>query len=152
MKFRLIEMEMIYVLPPLQASLNAVATCLIALAYYFIRKGNRSAHRALMIGALLTSAVFLVSYFFYHYQVGYVPFTGQGIVRPLYFTILFTHIITAAMIVPLVLVTVTFAWRGRFSGHRRVARWTLPLWVYTSVTGVAVYLIAFQIYTPIQAP
>ena len=140
-------MDMISILPPVQASLNTVAACLVVGAYYFIRKQNRNAHRALMIGALFTSAIFLVSYFIYHHQVGYVPFVGQGIIRPVYFTILVTHIITAVIIVPLVLVTVTYALKGRFSSHRRVARWTLPLWFYTSVTGVAVYLLAFQIYT-----
>ena len=140
-------MDITFILPPLQASLNILAACLVLGAYYFIRRQNRQAHQALMIGALITSAIFLVSYSIYHHQVGYIPFAGQGMIRPLYFTILVTHIITAVTIVPLVLVTVSYALRGRFSSHRRVARWTLPLWFYTSVTGVVVYLMAFQIYT-----
>jgi len=140
-------MDLIQVLPPLQAGLNAVAACLVAGAYYLIRKQSRGAHRALMIGALITSVVFFISYVIYHYRVGYVPFAGQGIIRPIYFTILATHITTAAMIVPLVLITLVYALRGQSTRHRRIARWTLPLWFYTSITGIAVYLLAFQIYT-----
>jgi putative membrane protein len=139
-------MDVIGVLPPLQATLNSVAACLMIGAYFFIRRHNPNAHRVLMLGALLTSVIFLVSYFIYHQQVGYVPFTGQGIIRPVYFTILVTHILTAAIIVPLVLVTLFSAMRGRLTWHRRIARWTLPLWLYTSVTGIAVYVLAFQLY------
>lgn len=139
-------MELIRFLPPLQATLNLIATCLIIAAYFAIRREDPRTHRALMVAALVTSSLFLVSYFIYHQQVGYVPFLGQGIIRPIYFTLLTTHIITAALIVPLVLVTLSDGLRERLPQHRRIARWTLPLWLYTSVTGIAVYLLAFHIY------
>lgn len=139
-------MDILSLLPPLQATLNTVAAGLTVAAYYCIRKQDRGGHRTLMIVALLTSGLFLVSYFVYHQRIGYVPFVGTGIVRPVYFTILVTHIVAAATIVPLVLVTLVSALRGRIASHRRVARWTLPLWLYSSVTGIAVYLLAFQIY------
>lgn len=139
-------MEILPLLPPLHAILNLASLSLVVLAYYAIRKKHRAAHRAFMIGALLVSSLFLTSYIAYHQTVGYVPFSGQGIVRPLFFGILITHIAAAAVIVPLILATVAYAVRGQHVRHRRVARWTAPLWIYTSITGVFVYLFVFQLY------
>ena len=141
-------MNIIPFLPPLQAVLNMTAAALVGAAYYHIRKGNQKAHRTCMIAALAVSALFLTSYFYYHNTVGYVPFTGQGLIRPFYFFILFSHILLAALIVPLVLVTVGLMLRRKNTQHRRLARWTLPIWMYVSVTGVLIYLMAFQIYPP----
>lgn len=139
-------MDILSLLPPLQATLNTVAAGLTLGAYYCIRRQDTGGHRTLMIVALFTSGLFLVSYLVYHQRIGYVPFVGTGVVRPVYFAILVTHVVAAATIVPLVLVTLVYALRGQISGHRRVARWTLPLWLYSSVTGILVYLLAFQIY------
>jgi putative membrane protein len=141
-------MEILPMLPPLQAILNFVALGLVVLAYYSIRKKNRPAHRAFMTGALLVSGLFLVSYVAYHQNVGYVPFAGEGVIRPLFFGILITHIVAAAAIIPLVLTTVAYALRGQHVKHRRIARWAFPLWVYTSGTGIIVYLFVFQFYPP----
>jgi putative membrane protein len=99
-----------------------------------------------MIAALTTSALFLISYLTYHYAHGSTPFAGEGWIRPVYFTILISHTILAAAIVPLVLITLVRALRERFAAHRRIARWTLPIWLYVSVTGVVVYLLLYQIY------
>ncbi len=143
-------MNIVPFLPPLQAALNMTAAGLVGAAYYHIRKGNRKAHKACMIAALAVSALFLTSYFYYHNAVGYVPFAGQGLVRPFYFFILFSHILLAALIVPLILVTVGLMLRHRHEQHRRLARWTLPIWMYVSLTGVLIYLFAFQIYPPEQ--
>ncbi len=140
--------EIIPYLPHFQAVLNTLSAILLVMGYTFIRSGNRDAHRLCMVAALIVSTVFLASYLTYHAQVGYLPFTGQGIIRPFYFTILASHVILAAVMVPMVLVTVTFALLGNFSKHPRVARWTLPVWLYVSVTGVLVYLLAFHVYRP----
>lgn len=141
-------MEILPLLPALHAICNLASLALVVLAYYAIRKKHRGAHRAFMIGALLVSGLFLASYIIYHQNVGYVPFSGQGVVRPLFFGILVTHIATAALIVPLILTTLAFAVRGQHVRHRRAARWTIPLWIYTSVTGVIVYIFVFQLYPP----
>lgn len=101
-----------------------------------------------MIVALIVSTLFLIAYLYYHSQVGNLKFAGQGLIRPIYFSILASHILLAALIVPLILVTVSYALKGNFAVHRRYARWTLPLWIYVSVTGVIVYLLAFHIYSP----
>ena len=126
-------------LPALNAALNSASALLLAAGYLFIRSGNVAAHRRCMLAALATSTLFLTSYLFYHYHVGSVPFAGQGWTRRLYFTILISHTTLAAAIVPLVLITLYRALRNRFDQHRRIARWTLPLWFYVSVTGVIVY-------------
>ena len=126
-------------LPALNAALNSASALLLAAGYLFIRSGKVAAHRRCMLAALATSTLFLISYLFYHYHVGSVPFTGQGWTRRLYFTILISHTTLAAAIVPLVLITLYRALRNRFDQHRRIARWTLPLWFYVSVTGVIVY-------------
>jgi putative membrane protein len=136
------------VLPHLNAGLNATSFVLLLAGYYFIRRGNVPAHRASMVAALAVSGLFLVSYVVYHYNYGSVRFTGQGLVRPVYFFILITHVVLAAAIVPLVVMTVTRAARGDFARHRRVARWTYPLWLYVSITGVVVYLMLYQLFRP----
>ena len=136
------------VLPHLNAALNATSFLLLVAALYQIRRGNVLAHRRLMLSALAVSGLFLVSYVTYHAQYGSVRFAGQGLVRPIYFVILITHVILAAGIVPLVFVTVRRALRGDFERHRRIARWTYPLWLYVSVTGVVVYLMLYHLYRP----
>jgi len=126
-------------LPALNAVLNSASALLLAAGYLFIRSGNVAAHRRCMLAALATSTLFLTSYLIYHYHVGSVPFTSQGWTRRLYFAILISHTSLAVTIVPLVLITLYRALRNRFERHKRIARWTLPLWLYVSVTGVIVY-------------
>lgn len=135
-------------LPHFQALLNSLATLLLAGGYYCIRTRRTVPHRACMISALAVSSVFMLSYLTYHAAVGYMPFAGQGMIRPLYFTLLASHVILAALIVPLVLTTVYFALRKNFLRHPRLARWTLPLWLYVSVSGVVIYLLGFHLYPP----
>jgi putative membrane protein len=133
-------------LPHLNAILNSTSAVLLLSGYSFIRRGNVRAHRNCQVTAVVTSALFLISYLTYHYFHGSTRFTGQGIVRPVYFIILISHTILAVVIVPLILITIYRAARGDFERHRRIARWTLPLWLYVSVTGVIVYLMLYQIY------
>ena len=135
-------------LPHFQALLNATATLLLLSGYYFIRKQNQHSHRNCMLSALLVSSVFMISYLIYHAKVGYMPFNGQGVIRPFYFTLLASHVILAALIVPMVLSTLWVALRGNFNWHPRIARWTLPLWLYVSVSGVLIYLLGFHFYPP----
>lgn len=131
-------------LPVLNASLNASSALLLATGYAFIRTGRVTAHRRCMLAALASSALFLISYLVYHFQVGSVRFRGQGVVRTLYLTILLSHTILAIAIVPLVLTTAVRALRERFDAHRRIARVTLPLWAYVSVTGVVIYWMLYR--------
>jgi len=131
-------------LPALNAALNATAAVLLMTGYVLIRRGERAKHRACMIAALVVSAMFLTSYVIYHLQVGSVPFRGTGWIRTLYFAVLIPHVILAIAIVPLVVMTVSRALSSRFDKHRRIARWTLPLWLYVSVTGVIVYLMLYR--------
>ncbi len=133
----------VYDLPALNATLNALAATCLLVGYVLIRRGHRNAHRNAMVAALAFSAAFLASYLVYHYHVGSRPFTGQGPIRVVYFAVLITHVILATAIVPMVLVTVSRALRGRFDRHRRIARWTWPLWMYVSVTGVVVYVMLY---------
>ena len=133
-------------LPALNAGLNALAACLLGAGYAFIRRRHIPGHRACMLSAFVVSSAFLVSYCIFHYHVGDVPFRGQGWIRPLYFTILITHVSLAVAIIPLVLITLRRAFGGRFAAHRKIARVTLPLWLYVSVTGVVVYLMLFRWY------
>jgi len=140
--------EIIPYLPHFQALLNTAATLLLATGYYYIRNAKPDLHRNCMAAALIISSLFMVSYLTYHARVGYMPFAGQGIIRPFYFTLLASHVILAAVIVPLVLTTVFFAIRGNFDRHPRIARWTLPLWLYVSVSGVVIYILGFHIYSP----
>jgi uncharacterized membrane protein YozB (DUF420 family) len=130
-------------LPSLNATLNALAGAFLTAGYLFIRRGRVSEHHRCMTAAFATSALFLVSYLIYHANIGSKPFEGQGIVRPIYFLVLITHIILAAAVVPLAVVTLTRAWRGQFDRHRRIARWTFPIWMYVSVTGVVVYVMLY---------
>lgn len=132
-------------LPALNATLNAIATVLLTAGWLLIRQGKRDAHRRCMLSALGVSAAFLTSYLIYHFNVGSVPFQKQGAIRVVYLTILLTHIVLAAAIVPLVLVTLSRALSARFDAHRRIARWTLPLWLYVSVTGVVIYVMLYQL-------
>ncbi len=125
--------------PSLNAILNATSAALLLTGWRLIRSGRRQAHRRAMIGAFVTSWLFLASYLAYHARVGSVRFLGQGIVRPLYFTLLLSHTVLAALIVPLVLVTLNRGLRGRFEAHRPLARVTAPLWIWVSLSGVAVY-------------
>jgi len=136
------------VLPHLNAALNFTSFLLLVAALYQIRRGNVQAHRRLMLSALVVSGLFLVSYVVYHAQYGSVHFAGQGLVRPVYFVILITHVILAATIVPLIIITLRRALAGDFARHRRIARWTYPLWLYVSVTGVVVYLMLYHLYRP----
>ena len=135
-------------LPHLNAGLNALSFVFLLAGFYFIRRGDVQSHRWCMYGALSVSGLFLISYVVYHANYGSVRFTGQGAVRPVYFFILITHVILAAAIVPLVFVTVRRALRGDYARHRRVARWTYPLWLYVSLTGVVVYLMLYHLYRP----
>jgi uncharacterized membrane protein YozB (DUF420 family) len=132
-------------LPALNASLNALATVFLISGWLLIRRRRRDAHRACMLTALAASAAFLTSYLVYHFNVGSVPFARPGFIRVVYLTILFTHIVLAIAIVPLVLVTVSRALAARFDRHRRIARWTLPLWLYVSVTGVVIYVMLYRL-------
>jgi uncharacterized membrane protein YozB (DUF420 family) len=138
--------EFISYLPHVNACLNGTSAILLFTGYSFIRSRNVAAHRACQIGALCVSLLFLASYLTYHYYHGSTRFQGTGIVRPIYLTILFTHTILAIVIVPLVALTFYRAFRNDFTRHRRIARITLPLWLYVSITGVIVYLMLYQIY------
>lgn len=133
-------------LPALNASLNALAAVLLAVGYVMIRTRRVSAHRACMLAAFGTSALFLTSYVIYHLNAGARPFPGQGPIRIAYFAILLTHVLLAAAILPLALVTLTRGLRGRYDRHVRIARWTFPIWMYVSVTGVVIYVMLYQLY------
>jgi uncharacterized membrane protein YozB (DUF420 family) len=133
-------------LPHLNAILNATSGVLLVIGYLFIRRRRINAHRNCLIAALIASTLFLASYLTYHYYHGTTRFTGTGFVRPLYLGILLTHTILAAVIVPFIIVTLRRAARGDFTRHRRIARWTFPMWLYVSVTGVIVYLMLYQLY------
>jgi putative membrane protein len=132
-------------LPAVNATLNATSAVLLAFGYFYIRSGRVDAHRRCMLAALATSALFLTSYLIYHYHVGSVPFAGRGWIRAVYFTILISHTILAVVIVPLVLITLARALKENFVRHRAIARWTLPLWFYVSVTGVVVYWMLYRL-------
>ncbi len=126
-------------LPALNAALNATSAALLAAGYTFIRRRRVAAHRTCMLGAFGASAVFLASYVLYHYHAGSRPFTGQGWIRPVYFFVLVTHVVLAAAILPMALTTIWRAVTGRFDRHVRLARWTLPVWLYVSLTGVLIF-------------
>jgi uncharacterized membrane protein YozB (DUF420 family) len=132
-------------LPALNATLNATTAILLVIGWTLIKRGRWTAHRAVMITAFATSTLFLISYLTYHAQVGSVRFSKSGAIRLVYFTILLTHTILAATIVPMVLITLSRGLRGKYDRHRRIARWTLPLWLYVSVTGVIVYLMLYRL-------
>lgn len=132
------------IFPVINAGLNTTSTILLLIGHRFIKRGRMAAHRALMIAAIVSSSLFLISYLYYHAHVGSVHFQGQGWSRPVYFTILISHTILAATIVPLVIMTLSRALRGRFDRHRAIARWTYPLWLYVSVTGVVIYFMLYR--------
>ena len=137
-------------LPALNATLNAISASLLLAGFLFIRRRWVRAHRFCMISALSVSTVFLGSYLIYHYNAGAVKFQGTGWIRPAYFSMLATHIALAVAIVPLALVTLARALRRNFIAHRKIARWTWPLWMYVSVTGVLVYVMVYHLYAPAQ--
>jgi uncharacterized membrane protein YozB (DUF420 family) len=131
-------------LPAVNASLNALSGVLLLCGYTLIRLRRIELHRRFMIAAFAASSLFLICYVVYHAQVGSVRFTRQGFVRPLYFTILITHVALAFTVVPLAIVTLSRGLKARYPQHRRIARWTLPIWLYVSVTGVLVYVLLYQ--------
>lgn len=133
-------------LPHLNACLNATSAILLFSGYSFIRAGRIAPHRICQIAAFIVSSVFLTSYLTYHYYHGATRFPGTGLSRPIYFTILTSHTILAVVIVPLIIITFYRAFRQDFVRHRKIARVTLPLWLYVSITGVIVYLMLYQIY------
>ena len=142
-------MDIIPLIPPAEAILNTLSAIFISTGYYFIRQKNIAAHRACMISALILSSIFFIIYIIYHLNVGNIPFAGQGIIRPVYFTILATHVILAVATLILVIITVSLIIMGNVETHKKFARWTLPIWLYVSVTGVIIYLMAFHLYPPV---
>jgi putative membrane protein len=133
--------------PAINATLNGISAILLASGYAAIRSGRRELHKKLMLTAFFVSCAFLVSYLIYHYRIHQIiHFQGQGWIRPVYFTILISHTLLAILIVPLIIITLRRAFLERFDKHRVIARYTLPLWFYVSVTGVIVYLMVYQIY------
>lgn len=128
-------------LPALNALLNSISTVLIVSGFVAVKKRNYKTHMRLMLTAFVTSTLFLISYLIYHNYVGHTPFPGEGFIRPVYFFILITHIILSAFVVPLVLTSYFFAFSGKFSTHRKVSKWTFPVWLYVSITGVLIYFI-----------
>ena len=137
------------VLPAVNAALNGICTVLLLTGYVLLRLGKIRLHKLCMVSAFGCSSLFLLLYLYFHAHAGVIRFGGQGWIRPVYFTLLISHTTLAALIVPLVLITLTRAFRSRFGPHRRIARWTLPLWLYVSVTGVVVYWLLYVAYTPI---
>jgi len=134
------------IFPVINATLNGTSAVLIATGRVLIRRGQVAAHRAFMIAAVVCSSAFLVSYLWYHAHVGSVHFRGQGVARPVYFAILISHTLLAAVVVPLVIVTLVRGLRARFDRHRAIARWTYPIWLYVSVTGVVIYVMLYHLY------
>ncbi len=134
------------IFPVLNATLNGTSAVLIMTGRALIGRKQVRMHRACMIAAVVTSSLFLASYLYYHAHVGSVHFPGQGWVRPVYFTILISHTLLAAAVVPLVLFSLSYGLRSRFDRHRRISRWTFPVWLYVSITGVVVYIMLYQIY------
>jgi uncharacterized membrane protein YozB (DUF420 family) len=133
-------------LPALNAVLNATAAVFLSIGYIQIRRGRIEVHKRCMLAALATSALFLTSYLVYHANTGSRPFPGSGAVRMAYFAILITHVVLAAVILPLALITAARGLRAQYDRHVRIARWTLPIWIYVSVTGVVIYLMLYRMY------
>jgi putative membrane protein len=132
------------VLPTVNASLNALSGMFLLVGYVLIRRRRITAHRNAMLGAFACSTLFLISYVVYHAQAGSRPFTGQGVIRYVYFAILISHVILATAILPMAISTLSRGLRGRYVEHKRIARWTFPTWMYVSVTGVIVYVMLYQ--------
>lgn len=139
-------------LPLVNALLNSTSTVFLLLGYYYIRTHRKGAHKKAMLAAMVTSAVFLMSYLIYHYNVGSVKFTEQGTVRVVYFTILISHTILAVLVPPMAIISVVRAFAERFDRHKKIARWTLPIWLYVSFTGVLVYLMLYQWFPSANLP
>jgi putative membrane protein len=137
------------ILPGVNAGLNALSAVLVVSGYLCIRRGKVTAHKRCMLSALGVSSLFLLGYLVLRWVAGMTRFTGEGWIRPVYFAILSSHTVLAAVIVPLVLVTVIRALRGDFERHVRIARWTLPLWLYVSLTGVLIYWLLYHLYPPV---
>lgn len=135
-------------LPRLNACLNAASAVLLFAGYFFIRRRKILGHKICMLSAVACSACFLVSYIYFHVKAGVIHFQGRGWVRPVYFTILTTHTILAAALLPLVIITLYFALRARFARHKAIAHWTLPIWLYISITGVVIYWLLYVVYAP----
>ena len=133
-------------IPHINASLNALSVAFLTLGFVFIKSGNRIWHRAAMIGALVVSAVFLLFYVYYKMNSGFAKFGGEGLIRPVYFTILIIHVIGAIAIVPLVPMAVIPALKGNFVRHKKMVRWTWPLWMFVGISGVVVYWMAVRLY------
>jgi uncharacterized membrane protein YozB (DUF420 family) len=138
-------MTLATILPTVNAALNGLSACLLVAGYLRIRRGDRGGHTRCMLSALGVSTLFLCSYLVLRALAGMTRFTGEGWIRPIYFTLLLSHTVLAAVIVPLALIVLAFALRGRFDRHVRIARWTLPLWLYVSVTGVMIYVLLYHV-------
>ena len=132
-------------LPTVNATLNTISAVLLTIGFLMIRRRKIIAHRNCMIAAFVVSGLFLTSYLIYHYHAGSTPFEGSGWIRTIYFAVLIPHIILAALILPLALITLYLALRKQFTKHRRIARWTLPIWLYVSVTGIIVYWMLYHL-------
>ena len=136
----------VHSLPTVNASLNGISSIFLIAGYIMIRRRRPAVHRTCMLAAFGCSMLFLTSYLIYHYYVGSIPFRGSGLIRPVYFSILTTHITLAVLVPPLATMTLWSAWKERFKDHARLARWVLPIWLYVSVTGVLVYLMLYRTY------
>jgi len=136
------------VLPHVNAFLNAASTVLLLIGFYYIRSGKRDVHRAIMIAALSVSALFLVCYLIYHFTAPIFVFPGTGWTVPAYYALLISHVILATVVTPMVAVTAWRAFRGTFERHRAIARWTIGMWLYVTVTGVVIYVILYHVYPP----
>ena len=134
------------ILPSVNAGLNATSATFLLAGYAFIRAGRRDAHKRCMLVSVAASTLFLISYVTYHYTAGATPFAGQGWIRPVYFTILGTHTLLAIAVLPLVIITLVRALRERYTLHKQIARWTFPVWLYVSVTGVVIYWLLYHAY------
>jgi len=139
-------------LPLVNALLNSCSAVLLLTGFYCIRRRKVAAHRALMISAFSVSLLFLASYLVYHAHVGTVRFTGTGFIRPVYFSILATHTLLAAAVPILAVITLRRGWTKKFNRHKKLARWTLPIWLYVSFTGVVIYVLLYRVYSPIYQP
>jgi len=139
------------ILPHVNAVLNTLSTILLLIGFAFIRSGNREKHRKFMIAAIIVSAVFLASYLVYHFMAPIFVFPGTGWTVPAYYTLLISHVILATIVTPMVMITAWRGLKGSFDRHKLLARWTLPIWLYVTVTGVAIYAILYHVYPPPSA-
>jgi putative membrane protein len=128
------------------AALNAATMVFLGVGLWFIFRGERQRHRASMLAAFVVSVAFMISYLIYHFNAGLAKFGGEGVIRPIYFTILIVHVVAAVVIVPLVPITLSRALAGRFDRHRKIARWTWPLWMYVALSGVVVYVMSVHLF------